>query len=173
MKRKYYIYIGILFLLFSCGAKKPKNFTLLYDGKNTGLETLIMTEGCYYDSHECSVITFYSDGISIFWYGEDKISLTNWLRKGGFDRFNGEGFGYGCYAISQDTIINQTVNHTFTDGSFTSERKYWIIDKTHIQNLRTNDILEFYPLEDRMDSKNWLLKKKWFWTKEAWERRKK
>ncbi|SHE77284.1 hypothetical protein [Dysgonomonas macrotermitis] len=174
MKKKYIISIGILFILLSCGAKKPKNFTLLYDGKDTGLETLIMTEGCYYDPSDGAMITFYKDGISIYQRSSKSlIDFLKWMEKGGIDRFKGKSWGYGRYIISGAVIINQRVEHTFTDGSFMSERKYRIIDETHIQNLDNNAILEFYPLEDRVDSTNWLLKKKWFWTKEAWDNRNK
>lgn len=79
---------------------------------------------------------------------------------------------FGRYILRNDTILGQRINTSKTEGAVYTDM-YIILNRNQIKDLGDGLVYTFIPLENRLDSTNWLLKKKWFWTKEAWERRKK
>ncbi|MDH6354069.1 hypothetical protein M2132_000391 [Dysgonomonas sp. PH5-45] len=168
MKFKLFIclFIGILFCSCVFGYLiKPIGFKYKYDGKYTGIDTLINIEGYYYDggSH---YIMFYSDGLaSSYSHRMDTITHRSPV--------------WGNYVLSKDTIKFQKVvdNGLMTDIGV--DMVYFIIlSPKEIKEIypayKGEREYSFHPLENRIDSTNWLLKKKWFWKdKNAYKKRKK
>ena len=165
MKKAKYLLIFLLLFFIACAIKKPKDFTNLYDGKYTGLDTLINIDGVYYNKYNKLAVLFYRDGISIYSSYIDIVS--DYTKGSGWDIYKGESkIIYGRYIVSGDTIIAQQIRTTFTDGTQCSTYKYLIKSKTEIIETKSKSVFKFYPLENRMDSTTWLLNKKWFYKKE-------
>jgi len=157
---------SILFIFQSCLITKPKKFTLLYDGENTGLDKLIKMNGAYYDTQQNMAILFYPDGIFINSGVLNKGHIQYSYSKGsGWDNDKGNASIYGRYIVRGDTIIGQKIDKTFTDKGKVYTYKYVIVSEDKIKSVSTNQILYFVPIENRMDSTNWMFKKDWFYKK--------
>lgn len=76
---------------------------------------------------------------------------------------------WGTYSINKDTIKCQFVSDDgLMVGVSVYKSIYIIKDKNIIVEFISKDIQKqysFHPLENRIDSTNWLLKKKWFYKK--------
>jgi hypothetical protein len=181
--------IIILYALSSCTALrrsfKPSGFTYKYDGKYTGLDTLIDIDG-YYKSIERqsepnpnpdsritryhSALMFYRDGLVCY-----IISDNPW--KTFRDRLYPVR-SWGTYKVYGDTIKCQFISDLGAMGGVPVRFiTYHIVSKAKIEEIDREGgkiMHSFYPLENRIDSTewNWALKKKWFWEKEAWKNRK-
>jgi len=169
--KKIFLVLITTIICVSCIIKKPKDFTFLYDGAYTGIDTLIHIDGCYYNPYGNRVRMFYQDGISISSAVKDSLSIYESVTKGkGWDVHHGKSTTiYGRYIIKKDTIINQRIYYDLYWGSLAKEEKYLIIAKDKLLKINRNtenDLYEFVPLENRMDSTTWLFKKKWFYKKE-------
>lgn len=174
--KKYLIILGLCIVLFSCGLFKPSGFKYKYTGKYTGLDTLIFIDGYYksverqsiYDDKYHSALMFYRDGIVCF---SSTTNLLKSFRDGIYPP------GWGTYRIYGDTIRSQIIPIESTqNGAPISKSMYIILSDTTIAEIDREGkkvLHTFYPLEERIDSTNWLLKKKWFWEKEAYKKHKK
>jgi len=164
--RKIILFAGILLFLQSCLVNKPKKFTLLYDGQNTGLDKLIRMKGTYYDPKQNTAILFYSDGIFIYSGVSNQEHIQESYSKGsGWENMKGNASIYGRYILRGDTIIGQIINNTFTDKGKVYTYEYTILSEDRIKSVLSNRILYFVPIENRMDSTNWMFKKDWFYKK--------
>jgi len=164
--RKIILFAGILLFLQSCLVSKPKKFTLLYDGQNTGLDKLIKINGAYYNPKENMAFLFYSDGIFINSGVLSEEHIQSSFSKGsGWDNDKGNASIYGRYIVRGDTIIGQEIDKTFTDKGKVYTYRFIILSENKIKSVRTNQILYFVPIENRMDSTNWMFKKDWFYKK--------
>lgn len=180
--KKLYIIITIAGIFCSCTIVtkfiKPKSFTHLYDGKYTGIDTMININGYYVNDYtDCPIgvsgykIMFYENGIFCATSADD---IQNYFLADG--KYRPES--WGSYFLVGDTIKGQTINKgPIDDIARTTTWEFKINSKNTITLLKRerDDHLQspsrdlclfaFYPLESRIDSTNWLLKKKWFWVK--------
>lgn len=179
--KKLYIIITIAGIFSSCTIVskffKPKSFTYFYDGKYTGIDTMINIKGYYMnDSFDCPMsvtpkLMFYEDGVFCETIADD---IINYLSSDG--KYRAES--WGSYFLVGDTIKGQTINKgPIDDIARTTTWEFKINSKNTITLLKRerDDHLQspsrdlclftFHPLENRIDSTNWLLKKKWFWKK--------
>lgn len=176
------------FTLISCGLfrlrSKPKELTYLYDGEDTGLNELILTEGVFTSNDPnryAQYIVFFNDGLICspnVLPTKDSITLT-------YPKKRTDKHMWGTYIVEDSIIKTQTIVDLGLDGGIGVSLKFFkILDAKHIkwigyisdhgEYFERNIIYSYEPLANRMDSADcWLLKKKWFWTKEAWERRNK
>lgn len=180
--KKTYIIIAIAGILSSCTIVskfiKPKSFTYLYDGKYTGIDTMINIKGYYVnDSFDCPIgivtskVMFYEDGIFCATTADD---IKNYLSSDGKYRVE----NWGSYYLVGDTIKGQTINKgpiddiartTTWEFKINSKNKITILKRERDDHLQSPSrdlcLFTFHPLENRIDSTNWLLKKKWFYKK--------
>lgn len=170
---KFFLFSRIILIILSCSVKKANEFTLLYDGKYTGLDTLIIIDGYYYNSITNSIVLFYRDGLFIsgnFSFDVDQATIFNLFEKNTrwAQKMSKESKTlYGRYVASQNMILTQKVCYDFYEKSWVQERTFNIISNKLLFCLEDNAYYSFYPTVNRMDSTNQLLKEKWFWTKEA------
>lgn len=175
-------YIAIFFLsvvCFSCIIKKPKQFIYPYDGENTGLDSLINIDGYYSKlGYADKILLFYRDGIFISnnfrdtAFASKKIVKVDTL-KNSYEHSWYKGL-HGRYIIKDDSILAQDIVYTFTDGSNAYTNKYKIISKDTIFDTLEKKTYVFHSLPNRIDSANWLFKKKWFYKdKELYNKMKK
>ncbi len=165
---------------------RPSGFTYKYDGKYTGLDTLIDIDG-YYKSVERqaepvpnpysqvvryhSALMFYRDGLVC-----NVTSDNPW--KAFRDRLYPVST-WGTYRVYGDTVKCQFITDLGAmRGVVVTSRVYHIVSKTEIEEIdgdRNKIMHSFYPLESRIDSTewNWLLNKKWFWDADAYRNRNK
>lgn len=166
-------------MLFTClflgvlVGRTPKNFTYKYDGKYTGIDTLINIDGYYLQEddiygHPPSKMMFYRDGLFCTTNGDPIKYFQKEKLKYAID--------WGRYYIVGDTIKLQVIqDRGLMDKVGCHSIQYLIISKTELVSLMyptgsDPDRIKkermkkytFQPLESRLDSTNWLLKKKWF-----------
>ncbi len=159
------IYIPILFFLFTGCAHKPvskeikKSFTNRFEGKNTGIGSLIEVDGYYkiwakgdfvknfrtnqMDSFFLNTI-FYEDGsfvynfFSLEGYPKDINGyLKQVVKNGNKDEFH-FGFYWGIYTLSNDTIKAQYINNA--SNSYLAPwlgAEYWF----KVRNANTLEII--------------------------------
>lgn len=153
-----------------------RSFKLKYDGKNTGLDKRIEMNGVYYSpeilryntisdsiyksSDTGDALLFYSDGIYI------NTLTDNPLDNFSHDKstYNIVGGFWGRYILKGDTIIGQRLNMSRTEGTVYTD-KLIIVNSTQIRTIGSELTYTFIPLENRMDSANWMFEKKWFYKK--------
>ncbi|MDH6355011.1 hypothetical protein M2132_001348 [Dysgonomonas sp. PH5-45] len=185
------ISVCLLFIiLFSACASGPRNFTCLYDGKDTGLENRININGCYVSPMGCdssffSVYMFYPDGLfciaTTSYVSEDLIAC---FAEGGTSSLCRYPI-WGTYRLAGDTIKTQAIR---TDGGgFVVFRDYRILDggivniSDYVQPRYSNlgymanypsftdnpcpKVARFYPLASRRDATDCpFFRKSWFRT---------
>lgn len=177
------IFIFFVTLTYSCvnlrGAFfKPSDFKYAYDGKYTGIDSLLFVNGYFlseaihskdpYDRSETySTIMFYRDGLVCSVPFNNIPRILGVLK--GEDEY--EPKMWGNYKIIKDTVLVQLIsNWDISFGSGAGFVNFIINSKDKIELWNTNDstsrlVYKFHPLENRIDSTNWLLKKKWFYKK--------
>ncbi len=177
--------ISILVLslfLVSCGLfrlrNKPKEFTYLYDVKNTGLEKLIYTDGVFTsDDPERSqrYFVFFNDGLITS--SEYILPTSDSIRI-----FNHQN-NWGTYIVEDSIIKTQIIVDLGLDGGVGASRRFFkILNSKQIKCIgyisdhgvyfKQDVTYNYQPLPNRIDSADcWILKKKWFWTEEAWNKR--
>lgn len=175
----------ILFLIgvftLSCSSRYDR-FTYRFDGKPTGIDSLINVDGFYAEvNHRCfSSWTFYRDGT----FG-GHIRLNYYTRNCQCDSII-EIRSWGKYIISHDTIKVQSILnfHPYSlinmAGIHTYEEWYRVINKdTMIRICKkrlsdeprldrfhyVHDTAFFVPTKYRPDSTCWLKEKGWAWEK--------
>jgi hypothetical protein len=177
------------FLLFhSCATIqtwfKPKGFTYLYDGKYTGIDSLLNIDGYYYSDSTQHGVLFYRDGsIASF----RSLKSRNFFDKKFYD-YNKYLIYYGVYSLGRrDTIKAQTIiNLGGMESMRTGFDTYILKSRNKIEYFSGNDNniyinhedtfripMYYHPYPNRIDSAHWVKKRKWFWNKKAWENRKK
>ncbi len=187
MKRAIKIVSVILFSFFlvSCGLfrhrNKPKEFTYLYDTQNTGLDKLIYTDGVFVSNvpRTNKYIIFFNDGLACtpdVFPTRDSIGLT-------YPKRITDKHMWGTYIVEDSIIKNQGIVDLGLDGGIGVSKWFFkILNPKQIKKIgyisdhgvyfKQDIIYNYQPLYNRMDSADcWLLKKKWFWTEEAWNRR--
>lgn len=173
MKRNI-IFILITICIFnSCiirGVFKPREFTYLYTPNNTGLDTLLNIDGCFITNDttrfDLRYITFWkSNLVSLSYILPLENQLTNkWYRRS----------IWGTYIINGSSIKVQNILDTGADGGIVvneytfdikNPNKIVLIDINDSIDVSPKNIYSYLSLENRIDSTNWLLKKKWFYKK--------
>ena len=177
--KQIHIIFFVSILLNSCSIfyKVPKDiksrFAYCYDGQNTGIDTLINTDGYYsmgcitdrwgyLGKYEHIIDTvfvnlmFYKNGIFIYNFDDYNHNIPQYFKniveytKNGNDIPFFQRFYWGLYIISGDTIITQYVNHP-SPLSLTwlaRENRYKIIDSNTIQYIYSK-ILDRKTEEER------------------------
>ena len=167
------ILITCIFIItiYSCGTfySKPAGFKYKYDGAYTGLDTIINTNG-YYMSRESSPSVnnsrkynnyiFYTDGLVC--YLNDNNPHKSFKERSVIPG------SWGRYIISKDTIKCQfIINHGVMGGIALGKVDFLIINNSLIKEMDdSNPEYVFNRLDTKIDSTNWLLKKKWFYKKD-------
>jgi len=184
MKKTTGLLLTVLLLFSSCSIIvtwfKPKGFTYLYDGKYTGIDTLLNIDGYFYSDSTHNTVLFYRDGT---------VAISSLPKnKEFFDKENKNKFFYtprwGRYRLYGDTVKTQTIlNFGGMESMRTGFNTYVIKSKNEIEYYsRTQKDstfiyripLYFHPYSNRLDSAHyWVEKRKWFWDKEAYKERKK
>jgi hypothetical protein len=190
MKR---IIVSLALIIFTgCTFVVPRSvkeeFTYCFDGKKTGLDTLISINGYYAPSPDEIIqwnnriwtndtlrpaYVFYDNGFVFCTTGIDYF-IENEDHSG---RWLGEP---GGYIIHGDTIKLQYVEGPGGMSRSMGELWFKIIDKNTIQRIDTKDrplhpaserIFVFRPLEIRFQPEvSWIYGKRWFWcNKEDWK----
>lgn len=151
MRLTIYYCFSIIFILTSC-ISVPKNvikkIDYCYDGKNTGLDSLLNLNGFYYLGEDFNYSTngefiFYKNGFIQF------VTGKYWLEEN-FDDSTEYG-SYGAYTLSNDTIKAQIISSP--EGMGVIEYKIWfrIIDfnslellyRGRLSTVTNNDIRDF------------------------------
>ncbi|MFR9166467.1 MAG: hypothetical protein ACLVKO_09730 [Dysgonomonas sp.] len=175
--------VGLLFFFSSCiliaSYTNPSGFTYKYDGRYTGIDTLINVDGYYQSDSIIKVestgisytykFMFYRDGlccmtisdaVKSFQTGEYPVRWGTYILAKGIIKTQiiADDFGTGkrlvCYYNFK--IINGNQIKMISSG--TSLKKEMISSNMRSENL----ICLFHPLESRIDSTNHFLKRKWF-----------
>lgn len=153
---------------------------------------IIQTDGYYLSKfpnekggYNYSALMFYANGLvaypirDIFHSENDVIKHFVDVKSSKANEFNADWGGWGLYKVSNDTISMQT---TLWYDKITrmgiSSPSFLIRNKSEIVlvngwDKKLGSIFRFVAYKARVDSSNWLLKRKWFWTKEAWDNRNK
>lgn len=186
--------LAIIFFLslffYSCITIKPNDFTYLYNGQESGIETLIDINGYYITQRECdstffSVFMFYPDGLFTIATGSDLSEVIRCFNSQTNNKNICKYPSWGTYKIAGDTIKTQTIRNEGIAMS-TIFRDYLILPDKDIVNIsdyvnplntkigymknypsfKENYCTKtaiFYPLENKKDSSDCpFLKKKWF-----------
>lgn len=185
MKKTIKIFSVVLFsfVLVSCGLfrlrSKPKEFTYLYEAKNTELNKLICTDGIFTSNDPNRYkpyLVFFNDGLIC----SQEILPTYGNIRNTYNRHN-----WGTYNLEDSIIKTQSIVDLGLDGGVGVSKKFFkILNPKQIQWIgyisdhgvyfEQNVIYNYKPLPNRMDSADcWLLKKKWFWTEDAWNKKSK
>jgi len=159
---------------------KPKYFTAEYDGKYTGIDTMLNIDGYFYSDSTHDNVVLYRDGtIGAVIANRDYFSKEN---------KNDYGISWGIYTIKNDTIKAQTIlNFGGMENMRTGFNTYIIKSKNEIEYYSRHTDRDFlnsektlkkiplyyHPDPNRLDSAHWVKKRKWFWDKEAYKERKK
>lgn len=174
MKYKLILSLFVLIAFCSCTIPmrlfKPSDFTYQYDGRYTGIDTLICTHGYFQSKLSIGTesldyrhnVMFYTDGLFCM------IGVNEPAKYFIDSNFSPDHLTWGSYKLVGDTIFMQGVKDYGLDGGITIiPLTLQIVTKYKIQDLSRHEreIYEFHPLENRIDSTNWLLKKKWFYKK--------
>jgi len=169
---------------------KPSGFSYKYDGQNTGLDTLINLNGYYRSKYPMASrfgseykinfsVMFYNNGLMCYTGLDPVMIFTNHN-----NIYNNKPV-WGSYRLFNDTIKVQLLVDPDPAQSYisTSHYEYVIINDSTIEFTENNSsrinydknerwgyelneknkIFKFHPLISRIDSTNWLLKKKWFY----------
>ena len=187
MKKTTGLLFMVLFFFSSCSIIvtwfKPGGFTQRYDGKYTGIDTLLNIDGYFYSDSTQYTVLFYRDGTIANYSApqEDKY----------FDKDTKNKYVYiprwGVYRLYGDTVKAQTIlNFGGMKSMGTGIDTYVIKSKTEIELYSTNkdytsrkeDIVKvplyYHPYSNRLDSTHyWVEKRRWFWDKKAYKERKK
>lgn len=130
----------VLSSLFCVGCSiYPKDFTYRYEqGVDTGLSSLIRTDGVYIVQRECdstffSVFTFYSDGLFSITTASDTTLAIECFDAGGDKRLS-EYPDWGTYRIEGNLIRTQTI-HQEGMGICTIFRDYEITPEGMLINV--------------------------------------
>lgn len=138
MIKKLFSILLISALFCSCFSVKPKDFTYLYNGQNTGLAAQIDINGCYIFQRECdssffSVVMFYPDGLFTIATATNIEDII--VCFGSNERSTVCSYpSWGTYRLVGDTIKTQTI----IDESMpvtTIFRDYLILSNKSIINL--------------------------------------
>jgi len=183
MKKTTGLLFTVLLLFSSCSIIvtwfKPKGFTYLYDGKYTGIDTLLNIDGYFYSDSTQHTALFYRDGTAAIFFAPENEEF--------FDKENKNKFIYiprwGGYRLYGDTVKTQTIlNFGGMESMGTGFNTYVIKSKNEIEYYfhKQKDStfiyrtpLYYHPYSNRLDSAHWVKKRKWFWDKEAYKERKK
>ena len=174
------------FAINSCNVIKCDNaypyFSLRYNGKYTGIDTLINVDG-YYNFQESissgNTVTFYRDGCLTSHFFTKRANFSA-MRDKSFLRMLESGLvadsilvntcnGFGLYTIINDTIKSQIYyNYGMSAGGYI-ERWYKIISKDKLLVIKYQDLkdkssihlynnqeLHFYPAWRPDSTDNWL-----------------
>jgi hypothetical protein len=171
-----------MMLFHSCITKlwaKPKWFTATFDNKDTGLNQLLDTDGAFL----CNVPEGKGTSYHIVFFDNGLVALSGSKlpTKENANLFdppiNKSKGGWGCYSVKDSIISVQIIADNGIDGLKTNREFYKIIDRKHIRRIgyisyhnkyfEQNYAGDYVPVPNRIDSTNWLLKKKWFWKKGA------
>jgi len=176
-------------LLYSCITIKPKDFTFLYDAKDTGLNNKIDISGCYITQQGCdtvffSVFMFYPDGLFTIATGPNLNEVIKCFGNN-LQSVICKYPSWGTYRLIGDTVKTQTIRDEGAAMS-TIFRDYLILsddgivnvsDYVHPENTKIgymknypsfndNRCLKaavFHELDDKRNSSHCpYLKKKWF-----------
>ena len=191
MKQILFVIVGAFFI--SCSSMEPRGFTYHFDGKYTGLDTLIDIEGYYYFKTECEskstveqMIMFYPNGLLLIAYAEIPEEISFCFEDN--DKVDKCQFSsWGVYQIFGDTItIQKIVNYGPLYGTKLFCQEFKILDNKEIINVANYHksehnnrgcgdykentcptIAKFRKLESKRDYQDcpWL-EKKWFYSKE-------
>lgn len=166
-----------MMLFSSCITKswaQPKYFTNHFENKDTGLSQLLDTNGAFllkYPTGFEGYIIFFDNGLMCYG-GNDK-------EKKNYSNISNNKSVWGTYSINkQDSIIDeQIIVDNGIDGFKVNRHFYKIINRKQIQHIgyisyhneyiKQDYFGDYVPAPNRIDSTNWLLKKKWFWKKGA------
>lgn len=179
-----------------------REFYCYNGGKSTGIDSLINITGYYSklnyremtiggDTYHIKTnYFFFNDGIFIVDGNSVKDSPSQYLSTvAGYSRYTyGGSFNCGIYKISHDTVKAQILEPGSANTYHADEHWFTIINQTAIKEIYTKavgiypriseeyydgDTLFFVKASDTLPVSNaWLKKKKWFWCKDAWEKRK-
>lgn len=189
MKFKSLLLILLILILQSCIAlvdhylsPSSSKFTIKYDEKYTGLDTLINLHGYYKcsESDSLSLITYNKvikqepiDSLvsihnNIMFYKNNLVCTTSADPIKVFsDNLFSQAISWGTYKIVEDTIKCQFVNKDYVLVRISVDEAFYLINSqkelTKIKGLNVGMTYSFHSLESRIDSTNWLLKKKWFY----------
>lgn len=182
------IFILIIIVICSCVSRNIRNnFAYKYDGKYTGIDTIISVDGYYHvinkGDYRDNYFLFYRDGT----YASFFVDLdSNTIQK---DKLIHKRIisGWGSYKICRDTIRTQIIkiwgDLNWTKLAFNNdevdvfERSFLILSKDTIieydYNCATNENYsdwEYLPIKigftkmlNRPDSNCWLKKYSWAW----------
>ncbi len=179
--------ILLSFLFVSCGLsllglrKKPKEFTYLYDAKYTGLDKFIYTDGVFVSNtpNTSKYLVFFHDGLTCI---PDVLPTKDSINYA-YPKGMPDGNMWGRYIVVDSIIKVQVIGYLGLDGGAGVSTDFFkILDSKKIQYIgyiswngvyiKQDVIYNYQPLHNRMDSADcWLLKKKWFWTEDAWNKR--
>ncbi|MDR3059891.1 MAG: hypothetical protein LBU84_17355 [Prevotella sp.] len=165
------IYLTILIVLFISCNNKPdtKKMSYLYDGKETGLDSLLDLSGEFLTPNHAHHIVFYRDGLIAYpemrpdrnFYTDEIWKTRIWTK-----------YIWGKYIVEGKNIIK--VQRFEDDGVFgsgpikfieetfriVSPEKILMIESTHFATPRE---FVFSRVDNRPDSLDcWLLKEDWF-----------
>lgn len=185
-KMKYNLII-IIFLLSIAGCAKiirPENMNYHFDTSETKLNTLLNIDGYYISKFEYkgnihySALMFYRNGSIAFplrqLFSSENEIIENLVDKdtSKANNFDTSWGGWGIYHLSGDTIKMQTslwydrvtrMGSTYSVFVIENKNEIRLIDGWYKEK---RDIYKFVPYPNRIDSTNWLLKKKWFYKKD-------
>lgn len=106
-----FVFISLVFV--SCSTMKPKDFTCVYENRDTGLSEKINIDGYYVSQRVCdssfySVFMFYPDGLFTIATTSDVNLVKDCFEKGG-DSNICKYPSWGTYKLVGDTIKTQSV----------------------------------------------------------------
>ena len=169
-----------MFVFSSCATIvtwfRPGYFTHLYDGKYTGIDTLINVDGYYYSDPDSNLninrVMFFRDGSIARTKSKEENEIYDKNNKDN-NKFTPR---WGVYRLERDTIISQFILYFGGAESMgTSLDTYVIKSKSEIEFYSTNKPfytknmervgipLYFHPYPDRIDSTHWVKDHRWFW----------
>ncbi len=171
-----------MLLTYSCITKswaKPQYFTASFENKDTGLSQILDIDGAFL----CNVpeeegtsfyITFFDNGLVAL--SGSKLPTKEYANLSDPPK-NKKKEGWGSYSTSDSIVSVQIIADNGIYGLKTNRYFYKVIDRKHIRRIgyisyhnkyfEQNYIGDYVPVPNRMDSTNWLLKKKWFWKESA------
>lgn len=163
-----------MMLFSSCITKswaQPKWFTNQFENKDTGLSQLLDTDGAFKAK---GYIIFFNNGLVCSSGGELPTKENAILQTPPLNKDNSI---WGTYIVKDNIIETQIIVDNGIDGFKANRHFYKIINRKQIQHVgymsyhdkyfEREYLLDYVSVPNRMDSTNWLLKKKWFWKKGA------
>lgn len=183
--------IPIVLLLVGCRSY-PANFTPIYDGQHTGLDSFINIEGYYVSPQGCdssfySMYMFYPDGLfTIATVSAVHPELVKCFENGGQSAACNYPI-WGIYRVDGDVIKTQVIRpegggcvifrdyKILPDGQIVNVSDYlqpqytrlgYMANYPSFQDNPCKQPADFFPLKQRRNKEDCpYLKKKWFWRK--------